>query len=140
MLVSFCKQHPVFRRRRWFQGRVIRRAAGEDIAWFRPDGVEMSDEDWHVGFAKSVGVFVNGDAIPSPDIWGRRIVDDSFYLVFNAHSEPVEFVMPPKNWGRKWRRIIDTGSFAQTPSRSLKNAGDKVTIKPRSLLVMCRAT
>ncbi|MEJ7722369.1 MAG: hypothetical protein WKF58_18930 [Ilumatobacteraceae bacterium] len=49
------RAHPVFRQRRWFQGRKIRDVA--DMAWYRYDGVEMSDDDWNEGHAAPVGVF-----------------------------------------------------------------------------------
>ncbi len=63
----------------------------------RPAGAEMSDDDWRAGFAKSLGVFLNGRAIPSPNERGEPIVDDSFYLMFNAHHEPLEFTLPDAN-------------------------------------------
>src|SRR5260370_20513321 len=94
MIIEFRKQHPVFRRPKWFQERSIRGNDVTDLAWFRPDGEQMSDEDWGAGFAKSLGVFLNGDEIPSVDAAGRRVVDQSFYLIFNAHCEPVDFVLP----------------------------------------------
>ena len=68
----------------------------------------MSDEDWGAGFAKSLGVFLNGDEIPNVDAAGRRVLDESFYLIFNAHWEPVEFVLPPETWGHSWSRVLDT--------------------------------
>ena len=74
-IIEFRKQHPVFRRRKWFQGRSIRGSDVNDLAWFRPDGEQMSDEDWGAGFAKSLGVFLNGDEIPSVDAAGRRVLD-----------------------------------------------------------------
>ena len=92
----------MFCRRRWFQGRPIHGSGVSDIGWFTPAGTEMSDQDWQAGFAKSLGVFLNGDAIPTPDEHGRRVVDDSFYVMFNAHSEPVEFVLPESKWGEQW--------------------------------------
>ena len=68
----------------------------------------MSDEEWAVGFAKSIGVFLNGDAIPSRDERGQRIVDDSFYLLFNAHHEPLEFMLPDDKWGKRAELLLDT--------------------------------
>ena len=68
-LVRIQNDHPVFRRRRWFQGRQIRGI--DDMAWFRPDGDEMSDEDWESGYAKSVGVFINGRSIQATDPYRR---------------------------------------------------------------------
>jgi isoamylase len=87
-LITLRRQHPVFRRRRFFQGRPVRGPRRDDrlpdIAWFRPDGEEMTDKDWEVGYAKSLGVFLNGSAIPDPDPHGRPVVDDSFFLIFNS--------------------------------------------------------
>ena len=76
--------------------------ASATSAGSRPAGTEMSDEDWQAGFAKSLGVFLNGDAIPTPNERGERVVDDSFYVMFNAHHEPVDFTLPPKEWGARW--------------------------------------
>ena len=91
------KNHPVFRRRRFFEGKPIR--SGDqvrDIAWLTPAGKEMTPEDWGSGLDKCVAVFLNGDAIPAPNERGERVVDDSFLLCFNAHDEEQDFVAP--NW------------------------------------------
>ncbi len=110
-LISLRKAHPVLRRRRWFHGRSIRGSGLADIGWFKPDGAQMSDEDWNTGFAKSIGVFLNGEGIPSPDRWGRRVVDDDFYLVLNGHYDPLVFTMPDAlARGGTWRRVLDTSS------------------------------
>ncbi|MDP8932417.1 MAG: glycogen debranching protein GlgX, partial [Actinomycetota bacterium] len=94
LLIALRHQHPVFRRRRWFVGRSIRGTELSDIGWFRPDGSEMRDEDWEVGSAKSLGVFLNGRGIPTPGPRGERIVDDDFYVVFNASDQPLDFTLP----------------------------------------------
>jgi isoamylase len=108
-LLAFRRAHPVFRRRRWFQGRPLHGRGVQDIAWFTPSGREMSDADWQVGFAKSLMVFLNGKAIPSRGPRGEAIVDDSFLLCFNAHYEPMTFHMPDRSFGARWHRVIDTG-------------------------------
>ena len=71
-LIDFRRDHPIFRRRRWFQGRALHGEDVLDIAWFRPDGTEMEDADWESGFAKSIGVYLNGDEIHAPDSLGQR--------------------------------------------------------------------
>ncbi len=108
-LIRFRHRHPVFCRRRWFQGRPIHGSKVSDIGWFTPAGVEMSEEDWQAGFAKSLGVFLNGRAIPTPNERGEQIVDDSFYVMFNAHHEPLEFTLPEAKWGERWAEMLDTG-------------------------------
>jgi glycogen operon protein len=111
-LISIRLEHPIFRRRRFFQGRPLR-AHGEggrlpDVAWFRPDGNEMTEEDWTVGYAKSLGVFLNGLAIPDPDIHGRAVVDSSFYLLFNGWEKELDFVLPGARWARNWTVVVDS--------------------------------
>jgi glycogen operon protein len=77
-LIYFRKQHPVFRRRKWFQGRPIHGKGISDIAWFNPDGSDMTEEQWDVGYAKSVAVFLDGNQLPSVGPKGERISDDNF--------------------------------------------------------------
>ncbi|MHA0289698.1 glycogen debranching protein GlgX [Mycobacterium sp. C3-094] len=106
--------HPVFRRRRFFSGKPVGRrgvAGLPDIAWFSPDGTEMSGEDWEAGFAKSLTVFLNGHGIPDMDARGQRVIDDSFLLCFNAHYEPIEFTLPPKEFGKAWVQEIHTAEL-----------------------------
>jgi isoamylase len=138
-IIEFRKQHPVFFRRKWFQGKSIRGSDVNDLAWFRPDGEQMSDEDWGAGFAKSLGVFLNGDEIPGVDAAGRRILDQSFYLIFNAHWEPVEFVLPAERWGQSWSRVLDTrNGDAPAEDDWQRAAGTKINIESRTLVVMSR--
>jgi isoamylase len=134
--------HPVFRRRRFFSGRPVRRrgSVGQpDIAWFAPDGSEMSDEDWETGFAKSVAVYLNGQGIPNLDERGQRVTDDSFVLCFNAHHEPIEFVLPPTDFGPAWLPVIDTGADTDTEPAPIA-AGKTVTVQARAVVVLQAAT
>jgi len=138
-IIEFRKQHPVFFRRKWFQGKSIRGSDVNDLAWFRPDGEQMSDEDWGAGFAKSLGLFLNGDEIPGVDAAGRRILDQSFYLIFNAHWEPVEFVLPAERWGQSWTRVLDTrNGDAPAEDDWQRAAGTKINVESRTLVVMSR--
>jgi isoamylase len=142
-LIDFRQKHPVFTRRRFFEGEPIFRGGLSDIGWFRPDGAEMTDDDWKTGYAKSLAVFLNGDALPDPDKHGRRVVDDSFLLLFNGHHEDVPFVLPGKTYGRRWLTEFDTASTgADRPPRERRGrqAGAKVAVAARSVQVLRRAT
>ncbi|WP_106826314.1 glycogen debranching protein GlgX, partial [Mycobacterium avium] len=102
-------KHPVFRRRRFFEGEPIR--SGDevrDIAWLTPGGREMTHEDWGQSFHKCVAVFLNGDAITAPNARGEQVVDDSFLLCFNAGEQPVQFVMPGGDYAKEWTVELDT--------------------------------
>ncbi|HTV98887.1 MAG TPA: glycogen debranching protein GlgX [Streptosporangiaceae bacterium] len=104
-LIALRREHPVLRRRRWFQGHSIRGSV--DLGWFKPDGSEMGDDDWDAGAARSVGIFLNGDAITDRDRRGQRVTDDSFLLLFNAHGDPVDWTLP-KQWGQWWELVAET--------------------------------
>jgi isoamylase len=136
-LIHIRRDHPVFSRRRWFQGQALHGKGLHDIGWFKPDGELMSDEEWAIGFAKSIGVFLNGDAIPSRDERGQRIVDDSFYLLFNAHHEPLEFTLPGEKWGKRAELLLDTYALdGPEDEKTIFEAGKTVTVQARSLRVL----
>ncbi len=139
-LVELRRAHPVLRRRGWFRGRPIRGRGVADCVWFDPAGEEMSDEQWDESFARSLSVFLNGEAIPSPDPEGRRIVDDSLLLCFNAHWEQIAFVVPPAEFGRSWDVVIDTNEPlipAEDQQRSVQ-AGGFLSVEGRSVVVLRR--
>ena len=106
-LIGFRKEHPLFHRRRWFHGRAIHGKV-EDIGWFTPDGDEMSEEHWGESYAKSIGVFLNGEGISTLNMRGEKVSDDSFYLLFNAHHENLQFTLPGDVRGREWGEVLDT--------------------------------
>ncbi|MET0579689.1 MAG: glycogen debranching protein GlgX, partial [Ilumatobacteraceae bacterium] len=126
------RHHPVFRRRRWFQGMKIRGI--EDLAWFRFDGGEMTEEDWETGYAKSVGVFLNGASITTTDAYGGRIVDDSFFVMFNASDIDLPWTVPGGSWARQWVVELDT-DLAHEPGLELES-GSVVDLVARSMMVL----
>jgi len=143
-LVRFRASHPVFRRRRFFRGRDIRgqRDGLGDIAWLTPAGTEMTDRDWEAGFAKSLSVFLNGDAISEPGPRGERIRDDSFLVMFNASEIDLPFTIPPAGYGERWAREFDTAWPASrdgVPGDADIKAGDRLMVTSRSIQLLRRA-
>jgi isoamylase len=130
-LIGLRREHPIFRRHRWFQGRAIRGVP--DIAWFRPDGTEMQDADWSAGFAKALGVYLNGDAIPGRDERGQPIVDDSFTLILNADAGSLSWTLASM-CGRSWRVV--TGSASSPAAGTELVAGVPFTVEGRSMLLL----
>ena len=120
-LIQLRQAHPVFRRRRWFQGRAIRGAAVTDIEWFQPDGEAMSDEHWARQSSLALALFLGGDNL-GVDQRGERIVDSSFYLMLNASPAPVDFTVPAQRWGERWRLVVDTSSGAPAMRSALAAA------------------
>ena len=135
-LVELRRDNPVFRRRRFFAGSADHGGESEvgDIAWFEPNGEHMDAESWANGYARSVAVFLNGDAIHEPDPRGQRIVDDSFLICFNAHYEAIDFTIPTADYGAGWQLVVDTTDPAALVTMHLPGA--EVTVGPRSVVVL----
>ncbi|MCD9199214.1 glycogen debranching protein GlgX [Aeromicrobium wangtongii] len=140
-LAKFRAQHPVFRRRRFFEGKPIRKGDElRDIAWFTPAGEEMQEQNWDDGFGKSIVVFLNGAAIADRDPRGERVVDDSFLMAFNAHHEDIEMTLPSQDYGSAWGLVIDScaGTVDTTPMDDVVPAGGTFTLPARSVVVLQR--
>ncbi|MFG3258199.1 glycogen debranching protein GlgX [Streptomyces sp. NPDC048172] len=140
-MVWLRRDHPVFRRRRFFHGAPLEESHDElsDIAWFTHEGEEMAQPDWQAAQARSVTVFLNGNAISEPGPQGERITDDSFLLLVNAHRESLDFVIPV-NHGREWEVIVDTAQeepYTAGSGRKVQ-AGETVTVTDRGLVVLQR--
>jgi len=136
-LARLRKQHPTFRRRRFFDGRPVTRGAGEplpDIVWINPNGSVMTPQDWGSGFGRSVGVFLNGNGIRGMDRRGGRVIDDSFLMLFNAHDESLEFTAPPEEFAPAWSCVVDTSGIAG--AAAITNAGDAVSVPGKGMIVL----
>lgn len=141
-MVWLRRDHPVFRRRRFFHGRPVEGTHDElsDISWFTPEGEEMIQGDWQATDAKAMTVFLNGQAISEPGPRGERISDDSFLLMFNASAEELEFAVPASH-GSQWRIVMDTSRPEGVPPGDgpKVDAGERVTMIGRSLTVLMRS-
>ncbi|WP_435082045.1 glycogen debranching protein GlgX [Gordonia hongkongensis] len=134
--IALRTRHPVFRRRKFFGGKPIRWGdQALDIAWLTPAGQEMTAEDWDSGFGKSLAVFLNGNGLGEKDERGELVVDDSFFICFNAHYEDLDFTLPPTWYGNEWVGELDT-THPVGDSELTASAGESVTVGARSVLVL----
>ena len=137
-LVRLRREHPTFRRTRFFDGRPVRRDEGDpvpDVAWFQPDGSAMEPEDWESGFGRSIGVYLNGHGIQGRDARGEPIVDRSFLVYFSAHTEPVSVTLPSSEYGQRWERLVDTSGIEGEPAGQ-NDAGGTMTLEAISMVVL----
>ncbi|GAB2537636.1 glycogen debranching protein GlgX [Rufibacter soli] len=135
-LIHLRKNHPVFRRRRWFQGRPIKGLGLEDIAWFLPNGIEMSEEHWDEDHAKSLAIYLNGRGVHTLGPKGEVIIDDSFYVIFNAYHDSLIFQMPPEKYGAQWIVVVDTFRNLVGDQSTTYAAGESFHVEGRSVLVL----
>jgi glycogen operon protein len=134
-LIKLRAEHPVLRRRRFFRGDTGE--TGEaDAVWFRPDGQEMREENWHRGDARAVALLLNGDAITEADAQGNRISDESFLILLNSHYEPLDFVIPERGYGGLWRVAVDTAAEVDGTDESEVKAGGRIRVHDRSAMVL----
>ena len=130
-------EQPVLQRRRFFLGQHFRDSSLKDLAWFRPDGSEMTEEDWKQPYIRSLAYLLGGDTISTPDERGERIVGDTLLVLMNAHHESVPYTLPDIEWGREWEILLDTAGGTDA-KRDRLSASGVVEVAPRSLVVLSR--
>ena len=131
-LIEFRREHAVFRRPKFFQGRRVRGGEIKDVMWFNPGGNEMSDEEWNSPFVRCLGMLISGDAVDLVDAQGEPVRDDTFLLLINAHQEPIPFVLPGEEH-LEWEQILETTNedgFLKEPKKF--SSGDDVDLKGRA--------
>jgi glycogen operon protein len=141
-LIAFRARHHSFRRRTFFQGRPITETGATDLAWFTPAGTEMAEDEWHDPDARAVAMLLNGEAIEL----GRRGEerrDDTFLVLLNAHADVVLFTVPPAEWGKEWRTVIDTAAGTldddtDSERTAAIQADDSVAVDGQAILVLRR--
>ncbi len=135
-LIHLRKDHPVFRRRRWFQGQPIHGLETEDIAWFLPDGSPMGEEHWNEDHAKCLAVYLNGYGVRTRGPQGEKILDDSFYIIFNASHHPMDYKLPGEKYGKNWFKVLDTFEDQVGDQAELYEASQTITVETRSVVVL----
>ena len=135
-LIRLRRDHPVFRRPKFFQGRRIRGSEIKDVMWFNPGGNEMSDEEWASPFVRCIGVLLSGDTIDVLSFEGEPIRDETFLFLINAHFEPIVFVLPGQEH-LEWMLILDTAQehgFLPEPTKFA--SGDDVEVIGRGVKLL----
>jgi isoamylase len=137
-LLRLRREHPVFRRKRFFEGRAVRGERFNDIAWLTHDGQLMSDEHWETAFAKSLQIFLNGAGLASRDERGRIVTDDSFLLLINGHHEPLTFQAPGEGPTAPFCVVLDTTEpvLRGDPTQEMLQLGDSREVDGRAIVVL----
>jgi len=131
------REHASFRRRDFLSGREAADGGVKDVLWLRPDGQEMTPDDWNQEHARCLGMFLSGAGIDAVDPQGRPIVDDDFLLLFNADGGDVAFTLPPLP-GAPWQLVIDTFETGGLPPARTLVGDTGLPVRARSLVVLQR--
>jgi isoamylase len=132
-LIKLRRNHPNLRRRKFFQDQPIRNT--RDISWYGTNGKELDQKAWESGWAKTLGLMLNGQTLGTVDELGNPISDQTFLLLLNAHYQPVDFTLPPAPAECFWKCIVNTGhlgsAFKSSPARK------RIKLKERSVILLC---
>ena len=132
-LIEFRKRHPNFRRRRFFQDREVYHPSSKDIAWYRTDGQEMTQEQWNTGWMRSLAMMLNGATLGQVDNTGEPITDDTFLVMLNSSGDSVTYTLPQSPRNRGWRLLLNTYDLddpfgERLPEGTLEVAGRSVVV------------
>jgi isoamylase len=134
-MVRLRRAHPLFRRRDFFKGVVVDDKGRKDVTWLKPDGAEMTPEEWEKDFARCLGMWLYGKSLPETDERGRPLHDDSYLVLFNAHDEKIDFALPALV-GHAWRAEIDTSSPSGEPAPEVASPDGTYPLQGRSLALL----
>jgi isoamylase len=135
-MVRFRREHPLFHRREFFEGAPVGDSGRKDVAWLKPDGQEMTTEEWEKDFARCLGMWLNGEELPETDERGRALQDASFLVLFNAHHDVIPFTLPALAEGGRWHAEIDTTGDEGEPAADAAVPVGTYPLQGRSLVVL----
>ena len=135
-MVNLRKKHPVFRRRRFFQGRPIKGADVKDILWLNPSGTEMSEDEWRNPAIYCLGMFLSGQGLDETDERGRKVSDTDFLVLLNPHHQDVAFSMPAFRPTSRWMAWMDTSREDGLRAAGIHDFGTAYPLQARSMVVL----
>jgi glycogen operon protein len=135
-LIELRRRHPVLRRRQFFYGRKIRGSEVGDLTWFRPDGKEMTEENWQDPLARCIGLRLAGDAMDEVDARGKPITDDTLLILLNSHHEPVPYILPAHRRGVRWEVLLDSRTPDGIRRHRLLKGGQTYDLEGRCLALL----
>ncbi len=137
-LIDLRRRSPVLCRTTFFRGGPSAAGALADVSWFRPDGEEMTSEDWKG--AQTLLAHLSGREIRARSPRGERLVDDSYLVVLHIGAEDVDVVLPGRPWARLYLPLLDTaaedlGGFPAEEGMATR-AGTRLRSRARSLQLL----
>src|ERR1700723_2274859 len=135
-MINLRKKHPILHRRHFFQGRPIKGANVKDVLWLKPDGLEMNEDEWRDPGVRCLGMFLSGAGLDETDERGRKLIDENFLVLLNAHHEDVPFTLPKFHAGARWSAWMDTSRESGLRAAETHDASAAYPLQARSLVVL----
>lgn len=134
-LIHLRREHAAFSRKNWFRGEPVKGNGIPDIVWLQANGSEMTREEWDHNEARAIAIFLNGQGLHATNSEGEKVIDDNFYIIFNAHAEKVKFKLPAEHYAKEWKLVIDTCDPAREDLPTY-NPGDEIEAEGRSVILL----
>ena len=135
-IINLRKRHPIFRRRRFFQGRPIKGANVKDVLWLNPTGGEMTEEQWRDASTCCLGMFLAGQGLDETDERGRKLGDENFLVLLNSYHEDVAFALPAFHPATRWVAWMDTSRENGLRNADTHDAGTSYPLQARSMVIL----
>jgi glycogen operon protein len=138
-LIHYRRGHPNFHRRSFVEKDPAVATQNANIRWIRADGDPMADEDWgEGGWMRTLGMVLSGDAPEIRNSAGRRVKDNDYLILLNAHHESVDFKLPKDVRRKRWFIAFDTARPELEPHKE-RASGAGIKLEGRSLIVLGHA-
>jgi glycogen operon protein len=133
--IALRREHGALRPRHYLRGPEGGRP---QLLLFRPDGEQMTEDDWSNPISKTLAVLLDGEQIPDPDAdvapEEAGAAGGRFLMLINSHFEPVDFVVPKTfRGGYRVRLTTDDETLGD---ETVRRGGDVITIRDRSLTLL----
>ncbi len=137
-VIHFMHDHAAFRRRKFLKGEKINESETKDIQWLRPDGNEITEEEWQAPDTKTLGFILSGDALDEYNVKGELRVDDTFVVWMNFQHEDVECTLPSIGNGTSWKKVISTAAEQGKDDNNTYSGDEQFNLGARSIAVLVR--
>jgi isoamylase len=132
-LIKVKQDNPILRRRAFFTGEPHPGMQTKDVTWIRPDGSEMTEQDWEDAELHTIGMLLLGMATDEVDIRGRSYAGDSLFLMLNAGTRSRSYTLPRMELAGQWEEVLNT---AQPGPWSRIVRTDAVSLNAHSTLLL----
>jgi glycogen operon protein len=128
---------PVLRQEAFFEGHELPGTGGtRDLAWFAPDGGQLSTTDWFDTGLQTLGMYLDGRGIRRRDALGRPVVDDSYLVWLHAGPDPLTVQLPAAPWADGYELVVSSEYATGAPPEPAMIAPGAVELPGRCVWVL----
>jgi isoamylase len=135
-LIRIVAENPILRRRDFLTGTSPDDGSMKDVTWIRPDGSEMSTEDWADDQNQTIGMLLLGKAADEIDFRGRSNRGSTLLFLLNAGNRSRSYTLPRVAEPGRWEELLNT---ARTGPWSRAVSSPTVNLAAHSSILLRRS-